>query len=149
MRAPLSNCCCCPGEHASQGADAVRRDDLRRESVERFIAAELANRALSSNFITEATDLSRSTLYRLFERQGGIARRPVDAVRRSPKAGSMEPIVDLAARSGFVSEGHLSRVFAQAYGVPPGGYRASVRAIPEVDVHTGRRRWSGWLSELI
>jgi len=136
-----------------KGADAAQRDYLRRESVERLIAAELANRALSSNLITDATGLSRSTLYRLFERHGGIARliglRRADAVRRSLEAGSMEPIADLAERFGFVSEGHLSRVFAQAYGAPPGSYRTSVRATPEADARTGRRRWRGWMGELI
>ena len=135
-----------------QGANAARRDYLRRESVERFIDAELANRALSSSLIAEATGLSRSTLYRLFERQGGIARliglRRADAVRRALEAGSSETIRELAERFGFASEGHLSRIFVQSYGVPPGTYRTNVLAIPESDARTGKRRWHGWMAEL-
>ena len=67
------------------GVEARRQDHLRREAVEQLIDREIANRQLTGAAIAEGVGVSRATLYRLYERNGGIAghvrRRRIDGVR--------------------------------------------------------------------
>jgi AraC-like DNA-binding protein len=138
---------------ARRGAAARREDFLRRQMIEQHIEAHLADRALSAATICAQTGISRSALYRLFEGQGGVGHliqaRRIDALRAAIERGSAESLAELADRFGFASESHMSRLFAEATGDPPGAYRQTVRDMPAGDVRTATRRWQGWMSELL
>lgn len=76
--------------------------------------------------------LSRATLYRMFEIDGGIAahiqerrlRRCFDILSRPGDQGWRERIADLAFAYGFSSESHFSRAFRRRFGMTPGEARS-------------------------
>lgn len=140
------------GTGSGRAADLRRQHFLQREAVERFIDSHLGDRDLSVGTIAASLPLSRSTLYRLFESQGGVARliqrRRLAAAAAALERGSEAPLADLADQCGFAGEAHMSRLFAQEYGRTPGAYREAVRTIAEGDARTGLRRWRGWMTEL-
>ena len=101
-------------------------------SAKRLIEARLHDPALSPAQVAQALGVTRSTLYRLFEPQGGIgayirARRlaRIRTLLADPTTGGR--IADLAYAHGFVSEAHFSRAFRQAFGLSPREARASLR----------------------
>ena len=134
------------------GSETRQQNFLRRQSVEGYIARHLGDRGLSAATISDATGISRSSLYRLYERQGGIARmiqmRRLDALRAAIESGSTAGLTELAQQYGFASEAHMSRVFSEVNGRAPGAYRREVQSTPDEGVVTARRRWVGWMSEL-
>jgi AraC-like DNA-binding protein len=98
--------------------------------AERFIEARLADPDLSAEQICAALRVSRSHLYRLFERCGGIANfiqaRRIDKIHTA----LLDPlearrISDLAYDYGFVSAAHFSRCFRRHLGYSPSEARAS------------------------
>ena len=135
-----------------RAAENHRQNILRRQVVENFIADNIGDRTLSSATISRATGVSRSSLYRLLSAQGGVNRLiqtyRLDALRVALEDGSDMNLAQLGQRYGFSSESHMSRLFAESYGQPPGAYRQSVRMLAEGDAGTGHRRWRGWMSEL-
>jgi AraC-like DNA-binding protein len=73
--------------------------------------------------------ISRTTLHRLFEGEGGVQAymrgRRLEAVRRALlDPGCTEPLYALAERLGFSDAAHLSRLFRAHYGLSPSDYRA-------------------------
>lgn len=98
-------------------------------------AAEMAiDRALASPSLTIANlcrsiGVSRATLYRLFEVDGGvqafITRRRLARVEEELRWGDARTVADLAERWGFREPAHLSRLFRATYGQSPIEYRAS------------------------
>ncbi|MGI5224243.1 AraC family transcriptional regulator [Actinoallomurus sp. CA-142502] len=134
------------------GAPALRRDELLAATVacltrratgwrpERPTAAEPTVAALARDVIHDtyledvtaddlaaATGRTRYAVYRAFRSAYGMA--PSDyqrqlrlrTARRLIAAG--EPLSDVAARTGFADQAHLTRWFTRYYGVTPGGYR--------------------------
>ncbi|TZG24985.1 helix-turn-helix domain-containing protein [Sphingomonas montanisoli] len=138
--------------YSRPGSETRQQNLLRRQSVESYIARHLADRRLSAATISDATGISRSSLYRLYDRQGGIARlvqmRRLEAIRAAIEDGSTAGLGELAQQFGFASEAHMSRVFSEVNGRAPGAYRREVQANPDEGVLTARRRWVGWMSEL-
>ncbi len=134
------------------GVEARRQDHLRREAVEQLIDREIANRQLTGAAIAEGVGVSRATLYRLYERSGGIAghvrRRRIDAVRRALERPEEPNLAQLAETYGLGSAGALSRAFQADQGIDPAAYRARVRQDRGDPVETGTRRWNGWMNEL-
>lgn len=132
--------------------EARRREYLRRDSVERMIAENLADPSLSVATLSRGTGMSRSALYRLFEDQGGVARliqkRRVDGVRRALDNREPARLADMARSFGFADELQLSRLFSEAYEVSPQTYRDGVAASRADDPVDNRRRWSGWIAEI-
>ncbi len=88
-----------------------------------YVAAQPPG-TLSVAGITAALGISRSVVYRLFERDGGLLAydrmRRLRAVHRAmsnPLNGST--LVELAARYGFRDQAALSRSFRKAFGTTP------------------------------
>ncbi|MFC5742167.1 helix-turn-helix domain-containing protein [Dyella tabacisoli] len=136
-------------------SDFYRLEYVRREAAQRLIEAHLAAADFSVQDIVKATGISRASLYRLFESQGGVARfiqlRRLQQLRErlDDRAFDGQSLAELAPLSGFSGESHASRLFKQAFGVSPGAYRAaSIRSglIPSVDLMA--RRWANSLREL-
>lgn len=134
------------------GVEARRQDHLRREAVEQLIDREIANRQLTGAAIAERVGVSRATLYRLYERTGGIAghvrRRRIDAVRRALERPEEPDLGALAKAYGLGSAAALARAFEADQGLDPAAYRARVRQERGDPVETGTRRWNGWMQEL-
>ncbi len=134
------------------GREDQRRDLARRETVERFIAAHVSNRALSVDSISAGTGISRSSLYRLFDKQGGVARfiltHRLDSLRTTIDNGDRTPLAELAAAFGFTSETTMSRLFAEAHGMSPQTYRQALLERDRSDPLLSKRRWAGWMKEL-
>lgn len=141
-----------PGSMTATG-ERRRLDFLRYEAVDRYLSDHLSERKLSAHTIGVATGISRSSLYRLFEKYGGVARyiqrRRLDALRDVLDSGDPTPLPELAKAFGFADEAHMSRLFSEAYGSPPGAYRRQSLAAPSADDPAlARRRWAGWMIEL-
>lgn len=136
----------------TSSAVLLRLDQARREAAERFILAHLHDRHLGAAMVAAGIGASRSTLYRLFAEDGGVARyimsRRLGAVRGALEGGSTEPLSALALAHGFTDESHLNRRFKQAYGRPAGAYRRSVAETGEDAVAAAARRWAGWMVEV-
>lgn len=142
------------GDAARVGREDQRRDLSRREAVRRFVIPRLADRALSVEAIAAGAGISRSSLYRLFEKQGGVARfiqlTRLDALRRALDARDPAAPNDaaLAERLGFSSPAQMARLFAEAYGDSLQAYRSALADKPRDDPGVSKRRWDGWLGEL-
>jgi AraC-like DNA-binding protein len=141
-------------------SDTRRQEFIRREVVERHIAAHLHDRGLSVETISDATGISRSALYRLFDTLGGVARliqrRRLDALRSAldsqalggREEGSPATLNELAAGLGFSGEDQARRQFTEAFGVTPKAYVQSLAALSPDSGEAGYRRWAGWMTEV-
>jgi AraC-like DNA-binding protein len=105
-------------ERSTPAANAVR--DL--------IAERLESSTLGSAMLCRHLAISRTSLYRLFERDGGVQAyirdRRLDAVRVALcDADSRDTIAMLADRYKFSDSAHLTRSFRLRFGTTPGAYR--------------------------
>lgn len=111
-----------------------RRALAARVRVEQVIRANLASARLDSRRIAALAGISRSTLYRLFEDEGGVAahvrRIRLDAVRAAlaDPARRGETVAALAASAGFHCPASFSRAFRNRFGVPPSALRDEAEA---------------------
>jgi AraC-like DNA-binding protein len=123
---------------ASRALDREPQVDLagRRTALSlaarREIETSLGSPKLSVAALCRRLDVSRSTLHRLFEADGGvqayIRERRLEAARFLLDDGrNAEPIYAIAERLGFSDAAHLSRLFRQRYGLPPSEYRSRSR----------------------
>jgi AraC-like DNA-binding protein len=137
---------------SSTTAAARSIDFARRHAVIRHVGGNLGDRTLDADAIARATGQSRSALYRLFRRDGGVAQyvmsRRLAAVRDALEKGSTDSLAVLAERFGFADESHMNRRFNRAYGRPAGAFRREVTSGDPTAVTAARRRWVGWMSEI-
>lgn len=132
---------------ATQG----RRDPVGLKArIRHFMIQNLADPALDTAAVTDRFGVSRSTLYRMFEADGGPQSyirdlRLAQAMRRLSQGGPMRPLVSTVAyECGFTSEAVFSRAFRRRFG----------RAPREIDPHAGLRaggdgdRLAAWMREL-
>jgi AraC-like DNA-binding protein len=98
-------------------------------SVRRLIERRLSDPEFGPEKLVVESGLSRATLYRLVDGEGGlgahIRRRRLDRVRMAladPK--DPRPFAAIARSAGFRSESQCSHVFLAEFGVRPGSYRA-------------------------
>jgi AraC-like DNA-binding protein len=116
-------------------ARAPTREKTEAEKLraaQRFIKNQLVEETLCPNHVARALNLSRATLYRLFEESDGV-RKYIQTQRLARlKLGLSSPserrsVGELAHEAGFVSEHHANRSFKQEFGVPPGEFRREMR----------------------
>ncbi|WP_246794776.1 AraC family transcriptional regulator [Burkholderia perseverans] len=96
-------------------------------AIRRHIAANLHETDLSPDSVQQASQLSRATLYRLFENEGGLAtyirncrlREAADQLRQSPH----KAVVDIAFELGFGSASDFNHAFRRAYDMAPRDFR--------------------------
>jgi len=137
----------------SPRSQALQQEMAQRDAVDRYLAVHLSDRSLSAESLGAAVGLSRSALYRLYERQGGVSRYiqavRLDALRAALDEGIATPLATLATAHGFATESHMSRAFSATYGTSPGAYRMAALAGAEGRrVELARRRWNGWMMKL-
>lgn len=96
--------------------------------VRRYVEHNLHEPGLSLESIIGASWLSRATLYRLFEHEGGLAayirnrrlREAAHELIEFPQA----PVVEIAYGLGFRSAADFNHAFRRAYDMPPRDFRA-------------------------
>lgn len=104
------------------------RQRYRRERAELFIRSSLQEKDLAIKFLCQELDMSRTTLCRLFQQEGGveeyiIAQR-LDRVRNTLLAEeNYGSLANLARIWRFSDASHLSRRFKARYGSPPKRYK--------------------------
>ena len=98
-------------------------------TIRRYIDRNLAASDLGANSIAAEFNLSRASLYRLFEPIGGIAKyiRKVRLSRAFQEITATElsnrRIGHIAYSLGFMSVSAFSRIFHEVYGITPGEAR--------------------------
>jgi AraC-like DNA-binding protein len=129
-------------------------DDALLRRASRYVEDSLDNPELGASDIGGALRVSRSTLYRLFQRLGGVAnhirdRRLVRAHATICEAGNMRSHAAIAEAHGFKSAAHFSRAFLARFGYRPS--EAIRRVKPARMPASGTSRTDsllGWLRDL-
>lgn len=125
----------CVPDVAAPASDSDRVGDLvRRAEVERVIRRNIGSARLDVSRLCALARVSRSTLYRIFESEGGVAayiRRLrlglVDEDLRNPDLGG-ETVASLAQQRGFHCAASFSRSYRDAFGRSPRETREAVVA---------------------
>ncbi|MGY4629214.1 AraC-like DNA-binding protein [Bradyrhizobium sp. USDA 4486] len=119
--------------------------------IKRHIAHNLETDALTVQELCRHFQISRATLYRLFEADGGLAHyireRRLDLAFRQMISPSAEDkrLIDLAVDLRFSSDSTFIRAFRRKFGVTPGELREMADNWPAIDTllhQLGRRRRS-------
>jgi AraC-like DNA-binding protein len=116
------------GQIEAQPIESRERTLLLR--IHAFIEEHLGEPDLSPPAVAAAHHISVRYLYRLFEAQdtsvaAWIRQRRLERCRRdlADPALVTVPVGSVAARWGVPDAAHFSRLFRQAYGLPPAEYR--------------------------
>jgi AraC-like DNA-binding protein len=114
---------------ANMALPDARRDELLAR-IHRFIESNLGNPELTPATVAAAHHISLRYLHKLFEAQpygvaGMIRQRRLEQCRRDllNPAQAHRPVAAIAARWGFASAAHFSRVFRESCGLPPAEFR--------------------------
>jgi AraC-like DNA-binding protein len=114
-------------------APDVRRGHLM-ERVHSFIESHLGDPELTPAAVAAAHHISLRYLHKLFEPEphgvaGLIRQRRLERCRHDllDPAQADRPVAGIAAHWGFSSAAHFSRVFREAYGLPPAEFRRAYR----------------------
>ena len=127
-------------------ARGALRPGKLRSVVRRYVDGHLAE-PLDVPHLCAALGVSRSALYRAFEREGGVAafvkrRRLAQLHMLLTDPADRRPIAEVAALHGFVDTSHFTRLFRRTFGYTPGELRARGRESGStVNDVTRLRRW--------
>jgi AraC-like DNA-binding protein len=105
-----------------------------RARIDAFIESHLGDPALTPAAVAAAHHISLRYLHKLFEPHGvagWIRQRRLERCRDDllDLAQADRPVAGIAARWGFSSAAHFSRVFREAYGLPPAEFRRTRRLL--------------------
>lgn len=105
-------------------------ENALRRQIERYVDAHLGDEQLCAATICAAFQMSRSTLYSVFELYSGVAgfikQRRLLRIRAILIAGNdPRPLAEIARDYGFQTGAHFSREFRAAFGAAPSEVRAS------------------------
>ncbi|GGF74496.1 AraC family transcriptional regulator [Azorhizobium oxalatiphilum] len=136
------------GARATEGLNLAASERARR-----YIDANLSKAELVPERVAREVRMSRSSLYRLFEPEGGIAtyirtRRLAAALHMltHPAHAGMR-IGEIAFRCGFSSEAHFSRVFRSEFEMTPSAVKRRARQEPAlITAPLGKGPWISSLS---
>ncbi len=140
----------CLGNQDSLHEAAQVIDIATKARIRQFIDARLCDRTLSPQLIMENFGLSRATLYRMFQADGGVksyitGRRLAACLRMMKRSQVLPSIKQLSSCLGFFDGADLGRSFKRHYGFPLQDIRRALREnrdMPQPDV------WSDWNAAL-
>lgn len=121
---------CVPAQQDKRIAAPEDGAALLRTAVDRVIRREIGSARLNVGRLAQLTGISRSTLYRLYKDDCGLATRirqlRLEAVRiaLSDPVHMRDPINKLAEQWGFHCTASFNRAFRREYGMAPGSLRA-------------------------
>ncbi|RVU13850.1 helix-turn-helix domain-containing protein [Methylobacterium oryzihabitans] len=120
---------------AARPAAPSASDGALRDRARAVIETHLPARHLTPGFVARQVGVSRSRLYEAFARHGGVAQHIQASRLARVHAALLSPaerrkLADLAHDHGFASPAHMTRLFRDAYGVPPRSLRARPRRRP-------------------
>jgi AraC-like DNA-binding protein len=143
-----------------QGDGASEARDLALLlKAQRFIRENLASPVLTPEAIALGIGVSRTALYKLFERAGGVAGyirelrlRKCLAEFASPRHAHRQ-VAQIAYGWGFTNAAHFTRTFKQRFGRTPSEARAArnfpmERTRTDLDPRVGDRRYEEWIAGL-
>jgi AraC-like DNA-binding protein len=112
------------------GSRTSGEDTTRVAGLARRLIHDTCLEDVNADDLAAATGRTRYAVYRAFRSAYGMA--PSDyqrqlrlrAARRLITRG--HPLSDVAARTGFADQSHLTRWFVRYYGITPGGYRLAL-----------------------
>lgn len=115
-----------PGMRGSTAHNSQQEFALTR--AKRYIEGQLHRSRLTPEEIRAAAEVSRASLYRLFEANGGVAHyvlaRRLERCRQALEDPRDRRLIsEIAYAHGFASESHFSRAFRHRYGHTPGDMR--------------------------
>lgn len=120
-QAAAKHCGACfqPGDGTARATEQLLGLGIRQ-----FIETELASESLGVDAISARFGISRATLYRLFELDGGVARyirerRLLRAMRLLTAPGGRPRVSSVAYATGFSDEKTFSRAFNRHFGFLP------------------------------
>ncbi len=116
---------------ATDGAVSRERAVVLR--ARHYVDAHLGDHDLTPQRVADALKMSRTTVYRLFEAEGGVERFIFGRRLAHVHAALTDPaenrtLSDLAERCGFANPDHFGRLFRRAYGISPSEMRARARS---------------------
>ncbi len=117
-----------------------------------IVRANLSRPDLSPEFIAGQMKVSRATLYRLFEPEGGVMHFVRDERLRAVRDALADPMETrtlsrLAEVFAFSSISQLSRSFRTRYGVPPQAWRGERRVARRIGAQGSAQHVWKWLRE--
>ena len=121
----------CIAPSADRLAAAKSQLDVGRlEKVRRVVRRELRSPSLGPDLLCRLVGMSRSTLYRLMENQGGVTRyirrqRLLESHAALCDPVGDKPIVAIAEELGFTVASEFSRAFRREFGASPSEVRAA------------------------
>lgn len=140
-------------ESSAEVTAAVRA--TARRTIRDYIDQHLTDETLSPELLIRLFHISRATLYRLFEDEGGVAAyilsRRLDRCRAilGASTGRDPSISELAFNHGFVSVAHFSRAFRRRFGIAPrDGRSVNLDPEPRTTVDAEARAISDWIATL-
>ncbi|WP_162233701.1 helix-turn-helix domain-containing protein [Sphingomonas sp. Leaf17] len=143
----------------SQPVDRPRRDPSPFRAIALYIDRHAGDAALEPGRIAAAFNISRATLYRIFEPVGGVS----DYIRRRRLTGAAidlaaidgrrRKVAEIAYRWGFANEATFGRAFKAHFGITPGMARNQqqrtwlAKGCGDPD-NAPERRFDAWLKTL-
>jgi AraC-like DNA-binding protein len=118
------------GEQAGlKGGKPALARAMAFDQARRYVQANLHDSDLSPDRVVESLGLSRPTIYRLFQHEGGLGAY-IRHVRLRAAADELVawpgiPVQDIAYAHGFGSASDFTRAFRRAYGLAPQEIRQS------------------------
>ncbi|QUS58676.1 helix-turn-helix domain-containing protein [Pseudovibrio brasiliensis] len=119
-----------------------------------YISRTYANPRLNSTEVARHLNVSRTTLYRLFEPMGGFVAflryiRMKHAMRKLLRTGSdVVKVQQIAESCGFAHASSFTRSFKEHYGVSPRDILMDVTAGKDQNIRSSANTFSNWLATL-
>jgi AraC-like DNA-binding protein len=140
------------GSQASDALDGRELDGGLMALAKMIVRANLLRPDLSPEFIAGQMLVSRATLYRLFEPEGGVMHFVQGERLRAVRDALADPmerrtIGRLAEVFAFSSVAHLSRSFRKRYGVPPQAWRSERQMTQQISGQGTLQHVWKWLRE--
>lgn len=146
--------------NAAQGetstTQALRQDIEKGVMIRRYFRKHLLSTELTAETAADDLGLSRSSLYRVFKKYGGINQYLRDMRLRhalqllSDESQSRRSIYDIALECGYETDAGFIRAFRAKYGVTPGDVRAGLSPhVNQVDGAGLDTRYEHWLHTLV
>ncbi|WP_233888284.1 helix-turn-helix domain-containing protein [Paraburkholderia flagellata] len=122
-------------------------------SICRYVEKRLTDPQLSVDLVARAFGMSRATLYRLFEQEGGFATYVRERRLRRCRAMLADPaqrsksIADIAAAHGFTDAANFTRAFRRSIGLSPRAVRMlALNGDTELAKESGADDWRYWMA---